>query len=73
MKIERFALEPIDVEVEAKYPLLSRLVLYLTYWRFIKLFKFCPTIKNEKTGKETPFCKPFYRLYYARIKVLKAL
>lgn len=73
MKIERFALEPIDVEVESNCPLLCRLWLLLTYWRFVRLGKITPTIKNEKTGEETPYGMTIYRLFYARIKVLKAL
>ena len=77
MKIKRFAIERIDVEFRpSSNTLLSRLMLRvmiaLTYWRFVRLEKIIPTIKNEKTGKETPIGKPLYRLFLARVKVLSA-
>lgn len=77
MKIERFAIQPIDIEMEPhSNTLLSRLLLrvmiVLTYWRFIRIMKITPTFKSDKTGMEYPIGKPLYRFFYARIKVLSA-
>lgn len=77
MKIERFAIGHIDVEIEpSSNTLLSRFMLRvmvaLTWWRFIRFVKIISTIRNEKTGEETQIGKPMYRLFVARVKFLSA-
>lgn len=63
MKIQRFKAEPIDIEIETTAPLLVWLGLVSTFWRFIAIKRIQLTLGDK------PFGKPYWRLYYARVKM----
>lgn len=62
MKIKRFEVVPIDYEIKTNAPLLVKLRVYGTFWRFVRLRKLQPTLGKKPIGR------PFWRLFYARIK-----
>lgn len=63
MKIKRFAVERIPIEVKFKRPIAGRLFLLFHFHRFVKFRKIQTVIYNKKCGK------PFYRLYVPQIEV----
>lgn len=67
LRIKRFEVVPLEYEVETTAPLLAKLRVYCTFWRYVRLCKIQPTL-GEKPLCEKPLCRPFWRLFYARIK-----
>jgi len=65
MKIKRFAIERIPIEVEYVRPIAGRLFLLSHFHKLIKYVKIQPVIKD------IPVCKPIYRLYIPQIEVKK--
>ena len=65
MKVKRFAVERIPMEVEYIRPVAGRLYLLFHFHRLIKYVKFKPVFLNG------PVCKPIYRLDVPKIEVKK--
>ena len=65
IKIKRFAIERIPVEVEYIRPIAGRLFLLFHFHRLIKYAKVHPAIWD------VPVCKPIYRLYIPKIIATK--
>ena len=68
MRIKRFEVVPFDFEIETNAPLLVKLRFYGTFWRFIRLFKIQPVMLIAPHVDKEPIGRPFWRLYYARVK-----
>lgn len=68
MKIKRFEVVPIDYEIKTNAPLLVKLRVYGTFWRFVRLCKVQPTVLTAPRCDQKPIGRPFWCLFYARIK-----
>lgn len=70
MKISKFKIERIPIEVEYIRPIAGRLFLLFNLYRFVKFRKIQAVVYNKKC--EIINCgKPFYRLYVPKITVIK--
>lgn len=66
MKIKRFAVERIPVEVEYIRPITGRLFLFFNFYRFVKLMKINIVIHNKRYNT-MKYGKPIYRLYIPKV------
>ncbi len=66
MKIKRFAVERIPVEVEYIRPITGRLFLFFNFYRFVKLMKI-NTVTYDKRYDTMKCGKPIYRLYIPKV------
>lgn len=62
LRIKRFDVVPLDYEIETNAPLRVKLLFYGTFWRFVRLRRITLTLGGK------PVSRPFWRLFYARIK-----
>lgn len=70
MKISKFKIERIPIEVEYIRPIAGRLFLLFNMHRFVKFRKIQTVVYNKKC-KIVNCGKPFYRLYVPKIMVIK--
>ena len=65
MKIKRFAIERIPIEVEYVRTIAGRLFLLAHFHKLIKY------VKKQLVRNDIPVCKSIYRLYSPQIEVKK--
>lgn len=71
MRIKRFEVVPLDYEIETNAPLLVKLRVYGTFWRFVRLCKVQLTVLTVPRCDQKPIGRPFWYLFYPRIKWAK--